>query len=137
MFPAMFPAMSPARRHRLLTVLLSVCALLFAQLALAGYACPGAAKAAEVARMAEAGMPCAESMAQAMDDAQPGLCHAHCQASQQSADTFQVPLLPALAQLGPVLTVAAAPPPAGAPAGAPLRPNIGPPLAIAHCCLRN
>jgi hypothetical protein len=128
--------MFPVRGHRLLTVILSLCALLFAQAALAGYVCPGANKAAEVAQMVEAGMPCAESMSQAMDDEQPGLCHAHCQASQQAADTYQVPVLATLMQLGAVLTLQPAPSRGAPPSRPPTRPNASPSLAIANCCLR-
>jgi hypothetical protein len=79
--------MTLARKHRLLTVILSLWALLFAQVALAGYVCPASGKAVQVAAMAEAGMPCAETMSKAMDDEQPGLCHAHCQSSQQASDS--------------------------------------------------
>ncbi|MBA2676142.1 hypothetical protein [Ramlibacter sp.] len=129
-----------SRRNRWLTVLVAVAALLFGQLALASYACPGIAKAAEVEQMFRAAMPCAEEMSRAMDDEQhPGLCHAHCQAAQQSADSYQVPPLATLEQLGPVLTVAAATASGESPAP-PARstppPPAGPPLAIRHCCLR-
>jgi hypothetical protein len=63
------------------------------QLAVASYACPGAqsSRVAEVAAMAEAGMPCAETMSLRMDDEQPHLCQAHCQASQQTADKYELP----------------------------------------------
>lgn len=52
------------RRTRLITVCLALVSLLFMQLAVASYACPGAqsSRVAEVAAMAEAGMPCAETM---------------------------------------------------------------------------
>ena len=127
------------RRFRFLTVLASILALLLSSAALAGYACPGSGKAREVARMVDAAMPCAEEMSRAMDDEQPGLCHAHCQMDQQSADTFHPPAFATPLQLGAVLTVvlagtaqdrhyAAAPPP--------LRRETGPPLAIQNCCFR-
>lgn len=129
-----------ARRTRLITLLIAVWAILFGQLALAGYSCPGIAKVAEIAQMAEAGMPCAQTMSMAMDDEQPGLCHAHCQASQSSADTFQPPILASLMQLGPVLTLAGLQAPLRAPtarAAELARREGGPPLAIRNCCLRN
>ena len=128
--------MTLARRHRLLTVILSLWALLFAQLALAGYACPKIESASEAARMVEAGMPCAETMKQAIDDEQPALCHAHCQASPQSDSTYQLPALATLAQLGVVLTISTGPPRSPPAPLAPMRPNASPPLAIAHCCFR-
>lgn len=129
--------MTLTRRFRLVTVMFSLWALLFAQTALAGYTCPGTAKAAQVAEMAQAGMPCAESMSRAMDDEQPGLCHAHCQAAQQSADNYQVPTLATLAELGAVLTVtlsaSADDPLLQAPL---LRRATAPPLAVRNCCFR-
>jgi hypothetical protein len=128
--------MTRARRQRLLTVILSLWALLFAQAAMAGYTCPGTSKAVEIAQMTEAGMPCAEAMSQAMDDSQPGLCHAHCQASQQTADSYQVPALATLMQLGVVLTVEPLAPRGDPPYRLALRPNASPPLAIANCCFR-
>jgi len=130
--------MTLTRRFRFVTVLFALCALLFAQGALATYLCPGAAKAAEVAQMEQAGMPCAETMSQAMDEQQPGLCHAHCQVAQQSADNFQVPALASLAQLGVVLTVTFAPLEAdrGALDSPQLRRSTAPPLAVQHCCFR-
>ena len=130
--------MTLTRRFRLLTVMFSLWALLFAQTALAGYVCPGTAKAAQVAEMMQAGMPCAESMSRAMDDEQPVLCHAHCQAAQQSTDSYQVPALPSLAELGAVLTVAVVSAASDEPlVQAPLlRHATAPPLAVRNCCFR-
>ena len=112
--------------------------MLLSNAALAGYACPGSEKAAEVAQMVEAATPCAEDMSRAMDDEQPGLCHAHCQSSDQSADSFHPPVFGDLMDMGPVLTLVAAPLPAvhGAPAPLPLERQTGPPLAIRYCCFR-
>ena len=126
---------------RLLTVILSLWAVLFAQTALAQYACEGAARALEVAQMTESGMPCAESMSRSMDDQQPALCHAHCQASQGTPDHFQPPSVPALAEV-PVLWLAgmsAVPQDPGGPLlvqMSVLRRWGTPPLAISHCCFR-
>jgi hypothetical protein len=129
-------AMHYARRTRLITLFIAVCAILFGQLALAGYRCPGVAKAVEVARMAEAGMPCAQSMSRAMDDESPGLCHAHCQASQQSADTYQVPAMATPLQPGAVFLLDAGLVRPPAVRADPPRPNASPPLAILNCCFR-
>lgn len=119
-------------------VLLSLVAMLLSSAALAGYACPGSDKAVEVAQMVEAGTPCAETMSRAMDDAQPGLCHAHCQVSGQSADSFHLPALADAMQMGAVLTVAPAPVAIDRRAPAPLllQRTTGPPLAIRYCCFR-
>lgn len=127
------------RRFRLLTALLSICALLLSTAAMAGYACPGNGKALEVAQMVEADMPCAESMSRAMDDQAPELCHAHCQSGQQSASTFQLPALATFEELGAVLSAPTRMEPA-APATSvmrsQLRRNTGPPLAVRNCCFR-
>lgn len=130
--------MTTTRRFRLVTVLFALCTLLFAQGALAAYLCPGTARAAQAAEMAMAGMPCAQTMSQAMDEQQPGLCHAHCQAEQQSADNFQVPALATAAQLGAVLTVVLPPAePGRRPLLAPhLQRATAPPLAVQLCCFR-
>ncbi|CAN5475296.1 hypothetical protein BH10PSE16_BH10PSE16_05200 [soil metagenome] len=126
-------------RHRLITVLFALVSLLFMQLAVAGYACPGSeSKIAEAAAMAEAGMPCAESMSLTMDDQQPNLCHAHCQAGQQSADKYQSPApiplgaLPANFSLQVALPVFSE-----APLQAPhLKRTTAPPVSIRNCCFR-
>lgn len=130
------------RSWRLLTAILSLCALLFAQTAMAAYSCEGLAKAVEIAQMTEAGMPCADSMSRSMDDAQPALCHAHCQSAQGTADNYQPPSLPSLGQLGPVLTMLLTPSSSNTVRNRPLvqqsvlRPAASPPLAIANCCFR-
>lgn len=122
-----------------MTVLFALVSLLFMQLAVARYACPGtASKAAEISAMTEAGMPCAYSMAMNMDDAQPNLCHAHCQVGQQSADKYQTPSPPAIDTLPADLTLQVAIP---LFALAPLQPphllrTTAPPLAIRNCCFR-
>lgn len=127
------------RRTRLSTALIALISLLFMQLALANYVCPGAAKKiAVVAAMAEAGMPCAGAGSITMDDAQPNLCQAHCQADPQSADTYQLPSVVAidavLAVFPPSLSV---PVLLGAPLQAPLlRRSTVPALAVRNCCFR-
>lgn len=128
-----------SRRLRSLTVLLSLLALLLSTAALAGYACAGSDKAVQVAQMFEAGTPCAESMSQAMDEEQPGLCHAHCQSGEKSADSFQPPAFAKLTQVGPVLTIPAVVPPLAPPSGvmvSQLRRQSGPSVAVRHCCYR-
>ena len=127
------------RRSRCITVFIALVSLLFMQLAVAGYACPGAQqKVAEVAAMAEAQMACAESMAINMDDAQPNLCQAHCQAGHQTADKYDPP---APLDIGAVPVSFLLPNIVPVVLGAPLQPphlkrSTAPPLAIRHCCLR-
>lgn len=130
--------MSRVRRYRLITVIFAMCTLVLSQAALAAYACPGLERALEVAQMAKVGMPCADTTSLVMDRDQPGLCEAHCEAPQLSADNYQLPPLASLDQMGAVLTVAAnsqqrSPHELQVPL---LRREAGPPLAVRHCCFR-
>lgn len=120
-------------RHRLFTVLLAITCLMFAQLALASYVCPGSGS-----KVVEANMPCAELMSMAMDEDQPNLCQAHCQAGQQKADTYQTPILASLPDLVvDYLITRILPLAPGAHLQAPLlRRTTAPPLAIRNCCFR-
>lgn len=81
--------MSAKQCRSLITVVLTLFNLFFMQVAVASYACPVDGKAAEMAAMAEAGMPCAGAMVQ--DSEQPSLCHAHCQSPEQSVEKVQSP----------------------------------------------
>jgi hypothetical protein len=126
------------RRNRIVTVLLALASLLFMQLAIASYSCEASldqvGKAAVIAAMAQADMPCDE----AMSDDHSNLCHAHCKADPQTADKYQVPAVPSLADLAndfplPIVT----PAPVGALLQAPLlRRTTAPPLAVRNCCFR-
>ena len=83
-------------------------------------------------------MPCAETMSLRMDDEQPHLCQAHYQASQLTADKYELPALAsaALANIAYTPFIASAIP-EGAPAQAPLlKRTTAPPLAVLHCCFR-
>jgi len=131
--------MTRNRRNRLITVLFALVSLLFMQLAVASYVCPGtASKVAEVAAMAEADMPCAESMTLAMDESQSNLCQAHCQAGQQTADRYELPAPVVIATVPADFTLPlTAPVFLGAPLQAPhLRRTTAPPVAIRNCCFR-
>ena len=127
------------RRHRLTTVLFALCSLLFMQFAVAGYSCPGfESRVQEIAAMAEAGMPCAESMSMAMDSDEPMLCHAHCQSAQPPAGdaSLQVPMLLAVGDVQYFIAPKGAAPP-WAVAQAPLLVRTtAPPLSVRNCCFR-
>ena len=129
-------------RHRVATVLFALISLLFMHLAIAGYACPGGikqlAKTAEGAPMAQTGLPCDEPMALTPGDEQTSLCHAHCKADPQTADKYQFPNVPSLAELASdfPLTIIV-PAPMGALLQAPLLTRTtAPPLAVRNCCFR-
>ena len=127
------------RRTRLITAVFALISLLFMQLAVASYACPGAgSQVTEVTVMAEAGMPCAESMSVNMDDVQPNLCRAHCQAGQQSADKHELPSPVAIGALPADFSLQVAIPVfSEAPLQAPhLQRTTAPPVTIRNCCFR-
>lgn len=131
--------MSRNRRFRLISAIFLLINMLFMQWAVASYVCPAlASKASGMAAMADAAMPCAETMSADMDGTQPNLCQAHCQAGQQSADKHEVPAPVAvfafltsyrLPEILPLLSGPALQP-------AQLERSTAPPLAIRHCCLR-
>ena len=73
--------------HRLTTTFFIVLSLLFSQVALANYVCPGQADAAAMAEMMAASMPC-----EGMDQAQPVLCHQHSAGAAQSFDAVKLPV---------------------------------------------
>ena len=129
------------RRNRLAVVLFALVNLLFMQLAMAGYHCPGSvvkANADQTAAMAAMGMPCAETAALGMDPEQPSLCAAYCKAAEQTADKHQ-PLQLASLDAPP----RSHPPPRLIPAS--MDPPVQPQLltrdtansvAVRHCCFR-
>lgn len=128
-------------------------AVIYAQAAIAAYACPGQSPAtdpgrqvslaAEVAldassEQGRAPMANCSGMSAAMDPSSPSLCAEHCQFGQQSnqAPSLSVPavLLHALYVAPPVPAVSAASHPAAADLGA--LAVASPPHAILHCCFR-
>ena len=75
------------RTHRLTTTLVVVLSLLFSQIALAAYACPGQqAVQPSMEEMMAAGMPC-----DGMDEQQPVLCHQHQAGGVQSVEAVKLP----------------------------------------------
>ncbi len=130
--------------HRSWTAFFAVLALLWSQLALAAYVCPGTGPAPAASTMAErmaAGEPC-DGMTGAADAAQPALCLQHCADAPQSADTAPAtgPSLPALVAVWPALwpswrLALAAPLPARRSAAAASRPPPNP-LFLATSRLR-
>ena len=88
------------RTRRLITTLFAGFALLFSQLVLANYVCPGQGSEA-MAEMMASGAPC-----EGMDAAQPVLCHQHAAGAAQSAEAAKLPV----ASLPMILQVLAIPP---------------------------
>ncbi len=118
------------RRHnRFLTAAFTVFALLFAQLAVAAYACPAMSPQADSAS-AQATSHCDK-----LDPRLTNLCQKHCHGVEQSpsASPASAPFIPALiGMLKPaiqVLPIANLEPPA-------LFHATAPPLTIRNCCFR-
>lgn len=82
--------------HRCMSIFLMVLSLLFSQLALANYVCPGTSGAAAMVDTMAAGEPC-----EGMDLAQPVLCHQFKVNAPQSVEQAKVatPTLPAIIQV--------------------------------------
>ena len=87
--------MNRYRLQRCTTAIFVVLSLLFSQLALAMYVCPGATDTVVMADMAAAGV------CDGMDEAQPTLCHQHSAGAAQSFEAVKVPMpsLPAIVQV--------------------------------------
>jgi hypothetical protein len=81
--------MSRRRLFRLTTAFCAALALLFSQLALASYSCPGKADAEAMAEMMAAGMPCS-----GMDSRQPALCHQHAADPGKTVEAVKLPTVP-------------------------------------------
>ena len=110
------------RTHRLTTTLVVVLSLLFSQVVLAAYVCPGQQLQPSMEEMMAAGMPC-----DGMDEQQPVLCHQHQAGGVQSVEAVKLPTVaPAavvLALQAPLVLQALD----TARLGAPTRPDASPP----------
>lgn len=128
------------RRTRCMTSLLALFSLLFMQLAVARYVCPGVlAQLTSAAAAQQSGVPCAEPMSSVVDNNQPNLCKAHCEDSDMSAETVKVPTM--VAPDGLVAFFLADPSQHSLSDGLPLQMPLlqrstVPPLTIRHCCFR-
>jgi hypothetical protein len=82
--------------HRLTTTLFVALSLLFAQLALANYVCPGQMNTVAMAEMMASGEPC-----EGMDQVQPSLCHQHAAGAAQTPEVVKLPAAsqPAIVQV--------------------------------------
>ena len=133
------------KRSRAVLSWLALIAMLFAQLALAAYACaePGKVVApcpagSKAAAAMEAGLPCHDpGAATAIDDASQ-LCWKHCYGFDQSADRGDLAAPgPALTALYPLPAVAHSPERVQPRADPHLPRATSPPPAISFCCLRS
>lgn len=129
------------RTQRILTTLVALFGMLFMQLAVAAYACPGLLDSDMPQTMANSASPmssmpgCDQS-----DRAEPALCHAHCLDGKSSLDKPQTPVAsPAAVIVSAILRPIEPRLPArtsGAPPDFLLSRSTSPPIAIRHCCFR-
>lgn len=100
-------------KSRATAALVALLCVLFAQLAVAAYACP---------------MPAQADCCMAMDESEPALCQAHCQQGDQSFDKpISAVALPMPAFQRVAAPQAAPPPPSHPP------PRISRSVAVLHC----
>ena len=128
-----FP-MTLSRPSRFFAALVTLFCLLFAQLAVAAYACPSL-KTMPVAAMSGADMPGCQSMK--MD--RNGLCQAHCEVGQQSLDIPGTPCIAPFVAAELALVLVDATVATSTPLlldGDLLARSTAPPLSIQNCCFR-
>lgn len=129
------------RKYRVLTALVALCGVLFTQLAIAAYICPGLT-AGSVPRA----MAAVESPMQSMpgcdqaDPLNPALCQAHCQDETSSLAKTEMPAV------SPAMVIVSSIPiplePFVSTSGRDAEPDslllriTSPPISIRHCCFR-
>jgi hypothetical protein len=133
-----------SRKHRVVAALIALFGMLFMQLAVASYACPGLPGNGSRQAMADAmetmePMPAMPGCDQA-GPAKPALCHAHCLDGKSALDKPQTPVAaPAAVMVSAILTPIEPLLPASSSGGPPefaLSRITSPPIAIRHCCFR-
>ncbi|MGS0742322.1 hypothetical protein ACVBEF_10880 [Glaciimonas sp. GG7] len=130
--------MKLSRRTRLITAFIMLISMLFTQLAVAGYACPGFnASTVDKPMVMESELMVG---CEGMDSAQPALCHASDQAGNQSFDKPQLPHVQAFMAAALTLVVhhlsLTYSPRSAEPSSLLLTRTTAPPLSIRHCCFR-
>lgn len=132
--------MKPSRSTRFVAAVIAVISLLFTQLAMASYACPGVATPARMTMAAADNGMSSMDHCTGMDKAQPTLCHAHTHSDPQSLNKPDLPSVLPFLVIGPVLSVIllddGVAPPGVATATPSLSHATEPPMAIRHCCFR-
>ncbi len=129
--------MKPSRRFRCFAAILALISLLYMQLAVAAYACPGLDRLqVAAAETAMADMPGCSGM----DTEQPNLCYASGQSGKQSLDKPPVPGIPPFIPAGyatPLYLSEAVDGSLPCFGGEqPYSHAADPPLSILHCCFR-
>lgn len=132
--------MKLTRKTRLTAALLALVSMLFMQLAVAAYACPGLLMGDQGTEMLSQSQPDSGSMpgCDRPDPKQPALCHAHCQDGKQSLDKAELPPIPPALAIGfftAVVNFDILQRPFSTPVPL-LTRTTAPPLSIRNCCFR-
>lgn len=132
--------MKPSRSTRFVAAVIAVISLLFTQFAMASYVCPGATTPALMTMAAADNGMAAMDHCSGVDKAQPTLCHAHNHSDPQSLNKPDLPSVPPLIMIGPVLTVILLDVGVASPGPITAMPSLSratePIIAIRHCCFR-
>lgn len=129
------------RPSRFVAALIALFSMLFMQLAVASYACPGLKMGQATGAVAMASDSANQSMADCAgtDVEQPSLCHAHDHAGSQSLDKPDLPQVQPFIAAGLALEVSPLEVftlPGVTQDIAPLTRATAPPLSIRNCCFR-
>ena len=130
------------RSSRFAAALVALFSMLFMQLAVASYVCPGESIGGHSFAGAMADMPVDHAMTDCedMDPVQPHLCHAYDQSDNQSLDKPQLPVVQPFIATGMAVPIGAVTPvyvpDTPLADGVRLAHAIAPPIAIRNCCLR-
>jgi hypothetical protein len=140
MLVEMSKVMKPSRSTRFVAAVIAVISLLFTQLALASYVCPGTTTPERMTMAAVDNGMSGMDHCTGMDKAQPSLCLAHNHSGPQSLNKPDLPSVLPYLLIGPVLSVVllndgVAPPDVFAAIPS-LSHATEPTLAIRHCCFR-
>lgn len=134
--------MKTSRPSRILTAIAAIFSMLFMQLAVAMYACPGMPTGGQDGAMQASVVAVDMANCEGMDKSQPSLCHihAHGELSKQSLEKSPVPDVPPFVAGTLVLDlqffdVAALPETKPYPPVT-LTRSTAPPISIRNCCFR-
>ncbi len=131
-----------SRPHRLFTALIVLFSMLFMQLAVASYVCPGHMTGSEIPALSRDIGSVAMVDCAGMDKEQPALCHAHADDpyAKQSLDKPQMPNVQPFVVAGLTLTLQvmdiAGLQQEHQPQSSYLARSSAPPIAIRNCCFR-
>lgn len=131
-----------SRQFRFVAALIALVGMLFMQLAVASYACPGVMMGQGDHAVTVPADNADQNMSgcQGMDEAQPNLCHAYGHTGSQSLDKPDLPQVQPFVAVGlalPLISIDITHRPAATPPEADqLTRSTAPPLSIRNCCFR-